>query len=556
MPIAAAPALPVAAIVHACHEQRSSRRSPSWPWPVSTARALEPVLIYCAERRCEADDATCPGCRLRTEKLGIRTFDEFVARHAEITFDELGHSPARARHGNAHGARAWSISPRPGPARSTGSGRAACIRKLRHGIRRAGQTGAPPAERRRGAGRDPGAPAARRQHRHGGARHGQLRPGASCASSLRATAGRTRRRALPPPAPTSSSTARRPIPRSRRRSPASTGCAPPPPASATSPSPCSRPSRPWPRCARRLARGPALRHPVRAGAQRPGDRGGRQRRRRGDGAGQSQLRLPQPGAGRAALELRVDEAGGRRDARAGDDLRGAAAAGPADARLAAGEQGGADRPSSSTSSASSTRAAFSPRPKSAPAWCRTCARCSSRMGATEQEIRTLRGIVKALVQAQALPARNCHSYASISTERCAQWLGRHGRLPTRATKSHGRRAELRGWSMMGRCTKSRRGTCVGGGGLAGCAAGRSLAQAKELSDKSRCMLLMDYAWTPDAARSSPRRTARSSRSTRRRRARSSCPCRHGARGDPVARLSAYAQMCEPARGAARQLSAR
>ncbi len=46
--------------------------------------------------------------------------------------------------------------------------------------------------------------------------------------------------------------------------------------------------------------------------------------------------------------------------------------------------------------ASSTGAAFSQRPKSAPASCKTCAAMFTRMGATEQEIRTLRGIVKAL----------------------------------------------------------------------------------------------------------------------------------------------------------------
>ena len=51
------------------------------------------------------------------------------------------------------------------------------LRKLRHGIRRAGQSGGPDDGGRRCAGRHPGAPATRRQHRHGGARHGQFRAG-------------------------------------------------------------------------------------------------------------------------------------------------------------------------------------------------------------------------------------------------------------------------------------------------------------------------------------------------------------------------------------------
>ena len=126
-------------------EDHRRRVSPSWPSPGLDRTTLEPILTYCAERRCEADDATCPGCRLRMEKLGIRTFDDFVARHAEIAFDGLAGASARLRHGNAARRRAWSSWPRPGPARSIGSGRGACIRKLRHGIRRAGRTGKPPA---------------------------------------------------------------------------------------------------------------------------------------------------------------------------------------------------------------------------------------------------------------------------------------------------------------------------------------------------------------------------------------------------------------------------
>ena len=186
------------------------------------------------------------GCGWRSS--ASRSFDDFVARHARDRPSRLGHSPSRAAgNGDAHGASLEQLA-------KTWAGEEywfwarRVLRKLRHGIRRAGQSGAPPAGRGETPVVHPGAPAARRQHRHGRARHGQLRPRASCAWSPRATAGPTRRRALPPPAPTSSSTARRRSPRSRTRSPGSTGSAPPPRASATSPSPCSRPSRRWPRC--------------------------------------------------------------------------------------------------------------------------------------------------------------------------------------------------------------------------------------------------------------------------------------------------------------------
>jgi tRNA/rRNA methyltransferase len=45
---------------------------------------LEPVLIYCAEQRCVADNAACPGCRRATLLQGLQTFDDYVARHATI----------------------------------------------------------------------------------------------------------------------------------------------------------------------------------------------------------------------------------------------------------------------------------------------------------------------------------------------------------------------------------------------------------------------------------------------------------------------------------------
>ena len=78
--------LSVAAVVHACHETTIDVGLAELAVAGLDRTTLEPVLTYCAERRCEADNATCPGCRLRVDKLGLKTFDEFVARHAEIDF--------------------------------------------------------------------------------------------------------------------------------------------------------------------------------------------------------------------------------------------------------------------------------------------------------------------------------------------------------------------------------------------------------------------------------------------------------------------------------------
>ncbi len=46
---------------------------------------LEPLLVYCAEQRCAAQRAACPGCRRRTIEDGLATFDDFVGQYKTIT---------------------------------------------------------------------------------------------------------------------------------------------------------------------------------------------------------------------------------------------------------------------------------------------------------------------------------------------------------------------------------------------------------------------------------------------------------------------------------------
>ena len=136
--------LPVAAVVHACHEKTAKVALAELGVPGLDSTTIEQVLTYCAEQRCKADDATCPGCRMRTEKLGLKTFDDFVGHHAEITFE--GSTLRLPGSGTGHLqapsldrlARTWAGEEYWFWARRV-------LRKLRHGIRRAGQSGAPPA---------------------------------------------------------------------------------------------------------------------------------------------------------------------------------------------------------------------------------------------------------------------------------------------------------------------------------------------------------------------------------------------------------------------------
>src|SRR5262249_56045813 len=96
-------------------------------------------------RRCKSEDATCPGCRLRTEQLGLQTLDDFIASHAKIEFTASALS-LRGRGTQTmtapsleHLAKTWAGEEYWFWARRV-------LRKLRHGIRRADQSGGPDGE--------------------------------------------------------------------------------------------------------------------------------------------------------------------------------------------------------------------------------------------------------------------------------------------------------------------------------------------------------------------------------------------------------------------------
>lgn len=136
VPRLAATGQPVAAIVHACHEKTIDEGLAALAIPGLDRASLEPVLTYCAELRCEAAKATCPGCKLRTEAQGIDSLDTFIARHEEIV---VGDGAVRLK-GSGTGRLA---TPALAALEKTWSGEnywfwaRRVLRKLRHGIRRA-----------------------------------------------------------------------------------------------------------------------------------------------------------------------------------------------------------------------------------------------------------------------------------------------------------------------------------------------------------------------------------------------------------------------------------
>ena len=128
--------LAVAAVVHACHERTIDVALAELAVPGLDRASLEPVLTYCAELACEADDATCPGCKRRTESKGIHSLDDFIASHREIV---VGDGRVRL---TGQG-EATTTTPALEALAKTWSGEnywfwaRRVLRKLRHGIRRA-----------------------------------------------------------------------------------------------------------------------------------------------------------------------------------------------------------------------------------------------------------------------------------------------------------------------------------------------------------------------------------------------------------------------------------
>lgn len=123
-------------VVVACHEKTIDQGLAALAVPGLDRGTLEGVLLYCAEERCVADAASCAGCRRRTQADGIETFDQFAARHKQIvtadgTVRLVGAGEATLTVESLEAlARSWQGEKYWYWARRV-------LRKLRHGIRRA-----------------------------------------------------------------------------------------------------------------------------------------------------------------------------------------------------------------------------------------------------------------------------------------------------------------------------------------------------------------------------------------------------------------------------------
>lgn len=131
-PVLAGSGTPVATVVRECHERTIDQGLAALAEPGLTRETVEQVLTYCAELRCEAAGAVCPGCRRETAAAGIDTLDQFVARHRVMTIGDAAiHGPGETEAGFPSLealAKQWAVEEYWFWARRV-------IRKLRHGIR-------------------------------------------------------------------------------------------------------------------------------------------------------------------------------------------------------------------------------------------------------------------------------------------------------------------------------------------------------------------------------------------------------------------------------------
>ena len=127
---------PIAAIVHACHDRTIDAGLTALAIPELTRETLEPVLTYCAELRCEADNATCPGCKRRTQAAGIKTLEDFIRGHKEIIVGD-GHVRLSGKGEQVLRTPALEALEKTWSGENYWFWARRVLRKLRHGIRRA-----------------------------------------------------------------------------------------------------------------------------------------------------------------------------------------------------------------------------------------------------------------------------------------------------------------------------------------------------------------------------------------------------------------------------------
>jgi tRNA/rRNA methyltransferase len=140
VPVISGTETPLGDVVRACHDRTIDVAIGELAIAGLDKESLEPLLTYCAEERCVAAAATCPGCSKRNEADGITSLDTYVRTFREIVVGDgsvriRGEGQSDLQVDNLEAlAKDWKGDDLWFWARRV-------LRKLRHGIRRANVAG-------------------------------------------------------------------------------------------------------------------------------------------------------------------------------------------------------------------------------------------------------------------------------------------------------------------------------------------------------------------------------------------------------------------------------
>lgn len=141
-PIVTPANLPLAEFVRKSHEGAIVEIVTQWAEAGIDRDTFDDILVYCAERKCIEDTATCPGCRRRSQVEGFATIEDFIAAHAEISIGEGG-ARISGRGNRIDSFDSFEQFYRHWAGEEFWFWARRVLRKLRHGIRRANIQGEP-----------------------------------------------------------------------------------------------------------------------------------------------------------------------------------------------------------------------------------------------------------------------------------------------------------------------------------------------------------------------------------------------------------------------------
>lgn len=75
---------PLSEIVHLCHQESVEKALHILSNIKVDQDQLDQLLTYCAQLTCVSDKVTCPLCKRRTEIEGVHTLEDFIASHEQI----------------------------------------------------------------------------------------------------------------------------------------------------------------------------------------------------------------------------------------------------------------------------------------------------------------------------------------------------------------------------------------------------------------------------------------------------------------------------------------